>query len=139
MSVVEPPSSQPSDSLDGLLRKFFRSQLPHPWPAPRGLSSISSCQRRPTVGQSLMRSRWALAASVALLLFGSFLLPNRFPQDVQSENGLSGPHISDRNILPERSKRHQGKPNEAKNKSGLAVEEGDQLPDLDDSDLPFLK
>ncbi len=137
MSVVEPPPAQPDDSLEGLLRKFFRSQLPHPWPAPRVPSSVSSYQRRPAGERNLMRSRWALAASVALLLLGSFLLPSRFTHDGKSENGLGGPMISDN---PRRMHKpdKQRKASENKNHPGFRFEEG-QLPDLDDGDLPPLK
>jgi hypothetical protein len=86
-----------------------------------------------------MRSRWALAASVALLLLGSMLLPSRFAPDAKSENGINAPGISDRNILPERSKRPHKKANENRNNTGLQFEEDDQLPDLDGSDLPLRK
>jgi len=137
MSVVEPPHSQPGDELDGLLRKFFKSQLPHPWPAPQVPSSVTPSQLRPASGRSLTRSRWALAASVALLLFGSWLLPNRFSQDANSENAISGPGISSRNVFPERSKRHPGKANENKNNPGFRVEDRELPPDFDESDLRF--
>jgi len=137
MSVVEPPHLQPGDELDGLLRKFFKSQLPHPWPAPQAPSTVTPSQRRPMSGRSLTRGRWALAASVALLLLGSLLLPSRFTQDANSENGISGPAISAREPLPARSKRHPGKANENKNNPGFRVEERELPPDFDESDLRF--
>jgi hypothetical protein len=84
-----------------------------------------------------MRSRWALAASVALLLLGSFLLPSRFPQNANSENSISAPGIANRRVLPEKPKQHPGKANENKNNSGLGVDERELPPDFDESDLRF--
>jgi hypothetical protein len=84
-----------------------------------------------------MRSRWALAASVTVLLLGSLLLPNRFTPDANSENNISAPGISDRKVLPERSKQHRGKANENKNHPGLGANEKDFPPDFDESDLRF--
>jgi hypothetical protein len=137
MRGVEQPHLQPGDELDGLLRKFFKSQLPQPWPAPKVPASVTSGQRRQATGRSLIRGRWALAASVALLLLGSLLLPSRFAQDAKSENNISGPGVSDRKILPERSKHHPGKANENKNNPGLGVDEREQPLDFDESDLRF--
>lgn len=135
MSVVEPPPLQPGDDLDGLLRAFLRSQLPKPWPPPRVFSAVTSCQRRPASGRNLMRSRWALAASVALLFFGSWLLPSRITFDTQSEHGPNGRMISDNpRDMPREHKRH--KQVEKKNKSGLAADPGDPIPD---SDVPMLR
>jgi hypothetical protein len=38
MGIVEPPSHNSSDDLDGLLRAFFRSQMPQAWPRRECLS-----------------------------------------------------------------------------------------------------
>ncbi len=127
---------QPGDDLDGLLRKFFKSQLPQPWPAPQARVSVTSSKRY-AVGRSLVRGRWALAASVALLFLGSWLLPNRLTPDAQSENGISAPPFADRQVLPKRSKQHPGKANEKRNNPGLGFDERDFLPDFDESDLRF--
>ncbi|MHB1422764.1 MAG: hypothetical protein ACYC3I_06130 [Gemmataceae bacterium] len=139
MSVVKPPSMQPSDDFDGLLRAFFRRQLPHPWPAPRALSaSVVASRSRSATGRSLMRSRGALAASGALLLFGSWLLPSRITPDVKPEHGPNGSLISDNpRGMPKRHK--NPKQVENKNKPGLAAEEDEQFPELDESDIPLLK
>ena len=69
----EPP--QPTDDLDGLLRTFFQAQLPKPWPVPKPpaplpLSAGGFAARR----RSLPRSRFALAASLLILLIGQLLL-----------------------------------------------------------------
>jgi hypothetical protein len=137
MSVVGPSPVQPGDDVDGLLRKFFKSQLPHPWPAPPARASITSSQRRHAIGRSLVRGRWTLAASVALLFLSSLLLPKRFTPDAQSENGISAPPFADRNVLPKRSKQHPDKANEKRNNPGLRADERDFLPDFDESDLRF--
>src|SRR5690348_15173393 len=92
MRITEPPSHKPGDDLDELLRAFFRSQMPQSWPPPVPVAPARS-SNSPTKRNSLIRSRWALAASVALLLLGSLLLPNRVPQDAKAENNLSGAPI----------------------------------------------
>jgi hypothetical protein len=137
MSVVEPPTRNPGDDLDGLLRRFFRSQLPHPWPASR-VNFNAVGQRRPAIGLSIVRSRWTLAASVALLFIGSLLLPSRFTRDTISEHGLGGPMISD--LPPDIGKQHnKSKKAENKPKPALEADPGDQLPELEDSELPLPK
>jgi hypothetical protein len=136
MSVLEPPPLQPGDDLDGLLRTFLRSQLPQPWPPPRLPSDVASCQRRPPNGRSLMRSRWALAASVALLLFGSWLLPSRFAPDVKPDHGPNGPMISDK---PRDMPREHKNRSENKNRPGLAADQGEQIPEIEELDPPMLR
>jgi hypothetical protein len=63
------------DGLDNLLRAFYKAQLPYPWPsleapADRRVLPLSPVARR----QPLLRSRLALAASVALFVSGPWLL-----------------------------------------------------------------
>jgi hypothetical protein len=140
MSVVEPPPSQSGDELDGLLRAFLRSQLPQPWPPPRWHEQHDTdpTVRRLPNGRELMRSRWTLAASVALLLFGSWLLPSRFTSDAKPENRPNGPMIS--NIPPDAPKGHKKqKQGQHKNNPRLAADEGEQPPELEESDIPMLR
>lgn len=139
MSVVEPPPLQPGDDLEGLLRAFLRSQLPKPWPPPRVFSAVTSCQRRPANGRNLMRSRWALAASVALLLFGSWLLPGRFTRDAQSEHRTGGAIIGSDDIRRDLNKDRKQKRIGNQHKSGLAADEGNPIPDVGNSDLPMIR
>ena len=140
MTFVEPPPCKPSDDLEGLLRAFFRSQMPQTWPSPRLPRTEVVSLRPPTTNRrGLMRSRWALAASVALLLLGSLLLPRRFSQDAKPEPFINAPGTANRNILPEQSNRHQSKPNEDNHKAELPADDGDRLPEMDDADLPFIK
>lgn len=91
MRFVEPPSlaspwrGRPGDELDGLLSAFFQSELPRAWPeleltaAPPTLPVPS---RRPAGRPPVWRSRFALAASLALLLGGVGLLSGKFPEVV---------------------------------------------------------
>jgi hypothetical protein len=78
----------PPDELDGLLREFFQSELPCPWPAapnPPARSLPSRPFRPPALrAAALRRSRLALAASVALLALGALfaagkVAPNNNP------------------------------------------------------------
>lgn len=86
MSLLSPPPVQrggplPPDDVDAVLRAFFKAQMPDPWPSP----DVSAPRRnatlavaRPSKGWPLMRSRLAVAASVALLVGGSLLLSGAF-------------------------------------------------------------
>jgi hypothetical protein len=87
-----------------------------------------------------MRSRWTLAASVALLFLNSWLLPNRFASDAKSGHGPGGPMIGSDDIRRELQK-GQNNPThkENKNKSGLAADEREPIPELEESDLPMLR
>jgi hypothetical protein len=125
MNLVEPPTLKPGDDLDGLLRAFFRSQMPQPWPMPR-LPRFRTvpASPQPRSGRSLIRSRYALAASVALLLLGSLFLSSRFTQGVKPDDGLEGvPRISSRPVIERTNKGAKGKEQPSKNKAGLRAEE----------------
>jgi hypothetical protein len=83
-----------------------------------------------------MRSRWALAASVALLLFGSWLLPGRFAPDGKPDHGPNGPMISDK---PRDMPRERNKQVENKNKPGFAADEGEPIREFEESQPPMLR
>ena len=89
MTLQQPPVlpryfDRPPDDLDKLLSDFFRSEVPDPWPvmkspgrptlrlaAAPAPDPVQPAPRRWT----LFRSRFALAATVALCLMGTLLLP----------------------------------------------------------------
>jgi hypothetical protein len=78
MSSVFPPSASEQERLpedvEGLLRDFFQSALPQEWPA------VPVPQPQAGRGFFQLRSRITLAASVAILLIGSFWLSSLVPQ-----------------------------------------------------------
>jgi hypothetical protein len=95
MRFSEPPAVEPGkgsgDELDTLLRAFFQSEMPHPWPVlslPQAdEQSRSVVPLTPAHPWGLAHSRLALAASVGLLLAGSWFLAEQFqtaPPDDQS-------------------------------------------------------
>jgi hypothetical protein len=135
MNLVDPPL-KPSDDLDGLLRAFFRAQMPHPWPSPRVSrfrttpATTLTSSRRP-----VNRSRWALAASVGLLLLGSLLLPGRFTHDVKPDSSSTGAHIGSNDLRRQMEKEHRIKQFEDRNKPQLDAP--DLPPDLEDLDPPL--
>ena len=65
--------TRPENDIDRVVGEFFRSQLPRPWPAaPKPWvekASLSTPSAR-----AASRSRWALAASVAVLVGGCWYL-----------------------------------------------------------------
>jgi hypothetical protein len=124
MSLVEPPLPKPGDDLDGLLRAFFRSRMPHPWPALRlPRFRMASAPRPPSSGRSLIRSRYALAASVALLLFGSLLLPGRLTPGSKPGQVPDAPMIGDLHEQQRMKREHKIKEHENKNKPALGADD----------------
>jgi hypothetical protein len=89
MRFSEPPTVDRAgkgsgDELDTLLRAFFQSEMPHPWPAlslpeteeqARPVVPFTPAASHPWVP---VHSRLALAASVGLLLAGSWFLAGQF-------------------------------------------------------------
>jgi hypothetical protein len=80
------PDSPAQHHVDGLLKSFFKKQLPDPWPEAR----IPQHGPGVTLGRPWFSNlgRLALVASVALLLFGYLGLAARFPV-ANEESGLS--------------------------------------------------
>jgi len=67
------PAHRPPEDLDGLLRKFFRAEVPDPWPALQlRAEQASSLKRTAPSRKRLSRSRMALAASLLLMLICHF-------------------------------------------------------------------
>ncbi len=65
------------DGVEGLLRRFFRSEMPDPWPAP-GVPQADT--RRKPGRRFVLSSRLALAATVCFFLVGYLCLSGAFPR-----------------------------------------------------------
>jgi hypothetical protein len=110
---LAPPLSNgegpPTDDLEALLRAYFRAEMPQPWPAP----PLVRAEPQPAAARDRggrHRSRLALAASVALLVGGSMLLPGRAsnrPSPEKLPSLLPGEAI--RPTLPEQPAPTKGK------------------------------
>jgi hypothetical protein len=83
MTVMTPPDivpnsgQPPEDDLDGLLRAYFKAEMPDPWPsfeAPAPRNGVLPLRRPQPHCLNLWRSRLALAASILLLIAGALFL-----------------------------------------------------------------
>jgi hypothetical protein len=80
--------NQSNDELDRLVGAYFRAELPAKWPAaPRPVEKIAYRSAPPAVDPSV-KSRWALAASVAMLLGGCWYLSGHL-NDGKTKPGLN--------------------------------------------------
>lgn len=113
MNRTEPPVAgwrgpgMPGDDSETLLRAFFHAELPHPWPSLTPSDFATTCPARlAPAGRRLrwlpalragVRSRLALAATIALLLLGTLLLSGRFhvPTPESQTGPLSAKPIQD--------------------------------------------
>ena len=76
-----------SDRTEELLRAFFKSEMPNPWPQfQRPVLSMTRPQTR-TSRFAKLKSRMALAASIALLLLGTWLLAGAFRGETHVAKG----------------------------------------------------
>ena len=83
MSMIQPPAEplqpgQASDDVDGLLRDFFHSALPNPWPVPPTRAQDVLPFTHSTSWKRRARSVLALAASIALLAVTLALVSGKF-------------------------------------------------------------
>jgi hypothetical protein len=79
----------PPDDLDRLLGRFFKAQVPHPFPAVRVPEPAQPAVRASAAGDSGYRSRLTLAVSAALLLGGGLYLSGQFAPAPQQNQGLN--------------------------------------------------
>jgi hypothetical protein len=95
MNVFVPPSMvnqngrSSEDELEGMLRAYYKAELPNPWPsleAPAARNNILP-MRPPMRRFPMLRSRLALAACVAFLVAGPLALSAYF--------GGTGSKVSD--------------------------------------------
>src|SRR5690349_16711777 len=82
-----------SDDVDQVLRSYFQSRMPNPWPAfmpPRSLRPATVIERTNRASRWQWHSRLLLiAASVALLLAAKFLLPNYVSTPTNDDHSIS--------------------------------------------------
>ena len=79
------------DDVDGLLRNFFRAEMPDPWPTLKAPVEMKSTKPTAPRRWAPVRSRMALAASVALLLLGTWCFSVRTPDySVAPSEGRDG-------------------------------------------------
>lgn len=71
-----PPEPSSDDDLDRLLTAYFRSAMPYPWPMLAPSLRVRPGEPNRSV---LTPSRLTLAASVAALVAGGWLLSGRLP------------------------------------------------------------
>ena len=80
--------------VDPLLRAYFRAEMPAPWPElvlpAKGETANAPAPRRP---QTSYRSRFALAASLLLLLSGYWLLSGMFSSYTPAPTDQAAPMI----------------------------------------------
>jgi hypothetical protein len=72
-------SHRPGDDLDELLSAYYQAAMPSPWPELELPAHVSVMRTRLAFWQRVKRSHLALAASVALLVGGSFLFAGKSP------------------------------------------------------------
>jgi hypothetical protein len=97
--IDEPNRPVQPDDMDGLLRAFFRSQLPRPWPAaPTPPARAVPMRRRG------YRSRLALAASVALVALGALFAAGKIVPAAPDGVRLIDPNATRPDYLPRRDK-----------------------------------
>lgn len=91
-------TDQMTPDIDGLLREFYRHEMPNPWPAPPRAAEYQQSvpfqppRRRQWWDQS--RRHLCLAATVTALFLGYWALARSFPNSVPTPtNGASSPFV----------------------------------------------
>jgi len=112
MRIAEPPSldspwrGHSGDDLDGLLRSFFQSELPEPWPALE-LPAEETILPMPATTRiprwKTFRTKFALAASVAFLLAGAWLIGGSLPTSAHRTSTPSKPDEANIRGLPRKN------------------------------------
>ena len=98
---MERTMKQTNDDLDSLLGAYFRSEMPHPWPVlnhPRKTTPARKADRH--AGDGASSSKFALAASLTLLLAGGWLLSDKFGTPSSPLIPLIGKGIAGKNGTP---------------------------------------
>jgi hypothetical protein len=89
------------DNLDRLFSAYFQAELPAKWPAaPRPWADRAHVKPANTTDDPATRSRWALAASVAILLGGCWYLSGQ----LSNGKGKAGLDLNDSSATPKHVK-----------------------------------
>jgi hypothetical protein len=110
MSTMIPSTlnEQAGDEIDGLLRAFFQAEMPKPWPAFK--APVTPSANAPGFWAK-SRSRFALAASVTMLLLGSWWLANQSVEYATPLKGVSTETSGDaKGGAPSHLKKAEAKP-----------------------------
>ncbi|MFM7151841.1 MAG: hypothetical protein ACKO23_18595 [Gemmataceae bacterium] len=79
MKSAEPEKNLPGENLDGLMKAYFRREMPAPWPrSPHPAKSRVSPHGEMPAPWS---SRWALALALSVFLASLTLIPTSRPSD----------------------------------------------------------
>jgi hypothetical protein len=103
----------PPEEVDTLLRNFFRAEMPDPWPVLKAPAEEPFRQEHWSTSRwTALRSRVALAASITLLLLGSWCFSARTPDYSVPPQDRSGDSGTASKQLPGKA------PSKAQDKSG---------------------
>jgi len=118
--IRNPKSQVPNadSAMDDLLVSFFRAEMPQPWPecsVQGGTESLVErnlfrSPRHPNGMNSVLRSRWVLAASVTILFIGSWWLGQRFAGLESTPSPTSSGKMIGSNVKPGKNKPPQHMP-----------------------------
>jgi hypothetical protein len=135
MNLLEEKSLQPGDNLDNLLRAFYQAEMPNPWPSLEAPARPARKGRR-----TLLRSRLALAASVALLISGLLFLADRL-RDASGAGTVITPDkvIGDRAEKPDELPRNNGQKPRSRSSEGLIQKSDGTYIQIDIFELPASK
>ena len=82
-----PPEKHQAEPIDALLGAFFRAEMPSPWPAfRRPVKTRLALDPTPASRYSTYAGRLALAASIALLFLGTWMMPTVNPRAPHGES-----------------------------------------------------
>jgi hypothetical protein len=102
------PQDRSADDLDGMLRTFFRAEMPEPWPDLQLPVTSSLLRERALLRRrSLVRSRFTLAASLLILMVGQLSVSSLFSGYVRLAD-------NDRGRIEATRRSESGKPHEFK-------------------------
>src|SRR5262245_3527772 len=103
MNTTKPSPNPAGDDLDRLFAAYFQAEMPTRWPpAPRPWLEMPRVANTSPKTDSSHRSRWALAASVALLVGSCWYLSGHIsdgqPKKPFDPDGTASPSVIDKNL-----------------------------------------